>query len=120
MWNVRRLAAVLALVVGTVACREVVPLPDGAVGTWVTDDPRYAGCFFRLTPDTFVIGTREGAEPHTIREVFRTFEDDVDLYVVTYLADGSEDRFAFHLDPDARTLVRTSQPSLKWRKEASR
>ena len=74
-----------ALTVGTAlalcagGCSQDAELPIEAMGTWVTNAPRYAGRSFSLTRERFSVGTAEGTSHHKIQRIRTTTEGRRDL-----------------------------------------
>ena len=119
--------AVLAIcLVATGACAldgaEVIPMPEGLIGTWHTDAPDYAGRFFSLSADELsllLIGTGTATpERYRITAVIRIRDDYGMLHTIEYSdSDGTDYRMGFYYDPaDDGRLSLKNQLNMIWRK----
>lgn len=119
----RLFTKVLILLAVTVGCNtagEVVPMPPAMVGTWTTDDARYEGRFFELTPTTLVIGTGEGrATSYSIAALHLTQDEQGrDVHRVDYVDAGTTHSMAFYFsaaEPGGAVRMQ-NQPTIVWRK----
>ena len=86
-----------------------VPPPE-ILGTWVTDDPRYADRAFVIREDEFHLQVATGevlvSSVNTIRRVAHA---EYDAYEITYFTPQGESTHEVHIYPDG--IVRLKNPS---------
>ncbi len=120
--------AVLAIcLVATGACRmdgvEVIPMPDGLIGTWETDNLEYADRFFTLSTDEFellLIGTGTSIPARYQIDAVTRIRDDIGLlHTIEYSdTDGTDYHMAFYYDPAGDGNLRLkNQLNMTWRKK---
>lgn len=91
---------------------------DPVLGTWRTDEKRYAGRYFELRADKqLVIGVGGGAVTTgqlTDLRAVRAAPSQID-YVIEYEGeDGVESVLRFELDPQAGHIQMANQPGMVW------
>lgn len=92
-------------------------LPPEVLGSWKTDDPRYAGREFRLGPAMLTLQTGPGLEDimrYPIREVEARIVADTTRYLVRYNADGVDAEFGFSHVRTTDQIVFEHQSELRW------
>ena len=95
--------------------------PD-LIGVWKTEAPNYKDRFFRLEPQTLIIGIDEGRLiAYRIQSVRESLERFGTLYTVSYWdhREGMASTFAFYYDPVGEVIRLKNQDRIKWRKEGS-
>ena len=122
-----RLQAALAVTVGLVAVlvlrglwegdTSILPGPPvGILGTWVTDDPRYADRAFIISSETFELQLGDGltslGEIQTIRGVPM---DEGWEYEINYASADGDQLFNFVVHPDGELRLR-NPPDVVWRR----
>lgn len=119
----RSISKLLILLAVTAACGtagEVVQMPPSMVGTWSTDDARYEGRFFEISPTTLVIGTGDGrATSYSVTALYLTQDEQGrDVHRVDYVDAGTTQSMAFYFsatEPGGALRMR-NQPTIVWRK----
>lgn len=92
-------------------------LPPDVLGSWKSDDPRYAGREFRLGPTMLTLQTGPDVADivrYPIREVESRIIADTIEYLVTYKADGVEAEFAFNHLKETDEIIFEHQNELRW------
>ena len=99
------------------ACASKIELPEDLTGTYVTSDARYANRHFRLTPSQITLGIGNGRKQrHSIKAVYRNFEDGRTLYEVVYLTSYGRDKLQFYHDAGNGQIVLKNRPGIGWTK----
>ena len=88
--------------------------PPEIIGTWVTDDSRYAGRAFVIQEDEFNLEVAPGQiVANTVKTIRRIAQRDYDVYEITYFSPEGEAVQEMHLYPDG--IVRLKNPSdVEW------
>ncbi len=124
----KRIVAVAAVLVALAAVPvawklwpRTAEIPDGMVGLWTTDDPRYVDRAFRVTKTTltFHVGPQDSTH-HPIVRVRAKKGDVATQFTVYYTQSGLEVEFPIlYVDlPDTRILL-LNQREMIWRKVES-
>lgn len=118
----RRLPVALLVVLSLSACRRPEQLPLELIGTWVTDEPRYAGRSFTLqAPSTLILQFGAGADSLSIRRI-RAVHGKFDssrnatLYRIVY-REGRDDLYfsLYSFTQPARAVRFKNLPEIVWR-----
>jgi hypothetical protein len=124
-YSLGRAFAIACVTLGAVVgCEEdaaLEVLPTELVGTWRTQDPRYAVRFFEIKDDQILFQTGEGVIDFTVHSIRRAtaVSDDIGLlYTFEYDVDGDEQTFGFDYDAPSGVLTFRNQPEMEWRREA--
>ena len=126
-YGLGRVFAVACVTLGVVAgCEqeaalEVEVLPAELVGTWRTEDPRYATRFFEIKDDQVLFQTGEGVIDFTVHTIRRTtaVSDEIGLlYTFEYTVEGDEQTFGFYYDAPSGVVTLRNQPQMEWRRAA--
>ena len=114
----RGVATVGAATVGFLLVRAVltpdpqlldVPPPE-ILGTWVTDDPRYAGRAFIIREDEFHLQVAPGQIlVNSVNTIRRIPHPEYDAYEITYFTSEGESAHEVHLYPDG--VLRLKNPA---------
>ncbi len=82
--------------------------PEELVGTWATEDPRYAGSALVIDYDHIELdpGEAGGIRSHPILSIRGVQGPDSWLYEITYGRSGAERTIAVHLHPDGVLRLR--------------
>lgn len=100
---------------------EIEVFPTELVGTWRTQDPRYATRFFEISDDQVLFQTGEGVIDFTVHTIQRAtaVRDEIGLlYTIEYDVDGDDQTFGFYFDPQSGVLKLRNQPAMEWRRVA--
>ena len=88
--------------------------PPSIVGTWVTDDPRYAGRSFVISEEVFELRLGEdGNHQFDIRTIRETETEDSWMYEITYISPDGDLVHSFFLHADGTVRVR-NPPDIVW------
>ena len=124
-YGLGRVFAVACVTLGVVAgCEqdaELEVLPTELVGTWRTEDPRYATRFFEIKDDQVLFQTGEGVidfTVHSIRRVTAVSDEIGLLYTLEYNVDGEEQTFGFYYDAPSGVVTFRNQRGMEWRRVA--
>ncbi len=95
--------------------------PEELVGTWATEDPRYAGSALVIDHDRIELdpGEAGGIRSHPILSIRAVQGPDSWLYEITYGRSGGERTIAVHLHPDGVLRLR-NPPDMVWRRKPAR
>jgi len=95
-------------------------LPEGIVGEWNSDDPRYQNCFMTISTNSFIIG---GADWTLKSYGLKSFTEEAmtndkgRLYTLLYEdKDGLELESHIYFDAEAGVLSYKNQRDVIWRK----
>ena len=111
----------LAVACALAACRpREITIPDGLIGVWTTEAPRYQDRFFDLRPEKVIFGTGNGNSNSNPIVAIETAEEDGHLrYNIDYWgSEGQEYTFSFYYDPaNGGVITLKNQRNIDWRKE---
>ena len=117
------LGCLVALAVGFTlgACRrDVRDLPQGLLGVWTTEAPKYQDRFFALNEDSLTFGTGEGnSNSNPIIGIELTEEEGRPYYHIEHLGtEGQSYVFSFHYEAaDGGVITLKNQTEVRWTKE---
>jgi hypothetical protein len=113
----------VTLLLSVAACSEDVPLPEELIGTYTTNEPRYAERYLDLAPDQIEFGLGEaGVSRHRIKSISLEQQDGKTLYVLAYAGqEGGTDYLRFFHDETRRDeIVLSNQTTITWSKRGAR
>lgn len=116
----RAFATLVAVALLTTACSAAAPLvPADLLGTWQTDEPRYAHAYLRIGAGEVVFGTGETVPSrHPIVAIDSEFGPSGTLYTIEYRVGQTVARLGVvHEQRDGATLRLRNQPSFSWRRQ---
>jgi hypothetical protein len=97
--------------------RRSEPLASALLGTWATDDSRYAGRAMRITDSTLSFTTGSGpAQTYPIRRVRRSTDEGETVYEIQYTDPEGVLSVVLHWDPVAATVRLENPPDVIWRR----
>lgn len=93
-----------------------VPVPEGLLGSWTTDSPRYADRGFFITSDSLrlQLGPQLSAT-YPITRVRRSGPADSAGYTITYRQGDTEVEMGLRVDPEAGLRI-ANLPAVAWRR----
>jgi hypothetical protein len=121
MFSAKTWIAILITLVGyVVGCNRNEAVPDSLLGTWATDDPKYAERYLEIAPDKIVFGA-PGEEATAWKVTGCTTsrsESGSTECIIRYTMDGKHTHsIPVTLDTDdVDVITLKNQGSMKWRK----
>ncbi len=103
-------------------CKENTTVPEGLVGKWTTEDPKYEGCFLELMKDTIVFGTAEGdSDRGTIKNIKKEKSSTISrvFFTISYVDQAQlEYKLPIYYFPEEGGIIRfKNQQQIIWTKE---
>lgn len=102
-------------------CGKNVNIPEDLIGMWKSSAPKYSECFFELTENTIILGTREKTiTTHAITNIKteKISEEKSILYAISYTnQEGQKYKLSFYYDPANGGVIRfKNQQNIVWTK----
>jgi len=120
------LIAVLMLILSACRPQPAPTLPAELIGTWHTDHPKYAGLYFKVSPDSFAFSTPDGAVDVYALTKYELVESTVrkrkvTTHVLHGTSPGQEAKISLAYEPSGGGVFRlSSQANIVWSRRMDR